>query len=59
MTRVFDGDIHVHYGQAYVFATEDKAVELEDCFEGQSNGLCGASVPWNLFLINWAKKVSN
>ena len=50
MTRIFDGHLNVHYGQAYVVACEQRG-EFEECFRGQSNGLCGASVPGMLFLI--------
>jgi hypothetical protein len=51
MTRVFDGHLQVHYGQAYVSSTEDGGVDLEEAFQGQANGLCGAACPGMLFLI--------
>jgi hypothetical protein len=51
MPRVFDGDLQVHYGQAYVFPAENSGVGLEESFQGQSNGLCGAACPGMLFLI--------
>jgi hypothetical protein len=50
MTRIFDGYLNVHYGQAYVLAC-DNIVRLEESFRGQSNGLCGAAIPGALFLI--------
>jgi hypothetical protein len=40
----------VHYGQTYVRSGDDFA-ELEECFTGQANGLCGAAVPGHLFMI--------
>jgi hypothetical protein len=40
----------VHYGQIYVQSGEDYP-DLAECFGGQSNGLCGAATPGNLFLI--------
>lgn len=48
--RLFDGRLHVHYGQAYVAAGDVRA-ELPEAFAGQENGLCGAAVPGVLFLI--------
>jgi hypothetical protein len=51
MTRIFDGRLYVHYGQAYVLARDHNGEGLEESFLGQSNGLCGAAVPGMLFLI--------
>jgi hypothetical protein len=47
---------HVHYSQIYVVCVPDEARDgmewpgLEALFAGQSNGLCGAAVPGQLFL---------
>lgn len=51
MARIFEGLLHVHYGQAYIESAESEGAELEDCFRGQINGLCGATFPGTLFLI--------
>lgn len=48
---LFDGELHVHYGQMYVMSSDDAEIDLHDCFTGQSNGLCGAAAPGELFLI--------
>jgi hypothetical protein len=48
----FDGDLHVHYGQAYVFSgAGGDTGEMDSCFRGQSNGLLGAAQTGMLFLI--------
>lgn len=51
MTRIFDGLLWVHYGQAYVKSFNSQPIYLEDAFQGQTNGLCGAALPGALFLI--------
>lgn len=51
MTRIFDGSLYVHYGQAYVLPNAQATAELSDCFQGQRNGLCGAAISNALFLI--------
>jgi hypothetical protein len=51
MTRIFDGQLFVHYGQAYVCALDTTGEGLEGSFHGQSNGLCGAALPGMLFLV--------
>jgi hypothetical protein len=51
MTRVFSGPLHVSYSQAYVYGRDRFISNMEDCFRGQENGLCGAGVPGALFLI--------
>jgi hypothetical protein len=51
MTRIFDGQLHVHYGQAYVLPNAQGTSELPDCFQSQTNGLCGAAMSSQLFLI--------
>jgi hypothetical protein len=51
MTRIFDGRLYIHYGQAYVLPNAQETAELIDCFHGQTNGLCGAAVSNVLFLI--------
>jgi hypothetical protein len=50
MTRIFEGHLNVQYGQAYVFTGNNRG-EFDECFRGQSNGLCGASVPGMLLLF--------
>lgn len=50
MARIFDGRLHVHYGQAYI-RSSDNGFGLEECFIGQTNGLCGAASPGALFLV--------
>ena len=48
----FDGLLHVHYGQAYVFSdTAEDTGDMAACFAGQANGLVGAAVPGQLFLL--------
>jgi hypothetical protein len=51
MTRIFDGHLYVHYGQAYILSNAQETSELPDCFQGQTNGLCGAVISDTLFLI--------
>jgi hypothetical protein len=51
MTRIFHGRLYVHYGQAYVLPNTQQTSELPDCFQGQTNGLCGAAISNVLFLI--------
>lgn len=52
MTTLFDGELHVHYGQFYVESRTDEFFnDLTDSRAGQGNGLCGAAVPGLLFLI--------
>jgi len=52
VATVFDGRLHVHYGQAYVFSGEDGDTGAMDaCFRGQSNGLVGAGQAGMLFLL--------
>jgi hypothetical protein len=49
---VFDERLHVHYGQAYVFSGgADETADMEGCFRGQANGLVGAALSGELFLI--------
>ena len=49
---VFDQEIHVHYGQFYVESGSGWAADpLNESLGGQANGLCGAAVPGQLFLI--------
>jgi hypothetical protein len=48
----FDGYLHVHYAQAYVFSgSEGDTGAIDSCFRGQSNGLLGAAQPGQLILI--------
>jgi len=51
MSRIFDGRLHVQYGQAYVSPRDLSGLELDDAFVSQQNGLCGAASPGVLFLI--------
>jgi hypothetical protein len=51
MASIFDGQLQVHYGQAYVESADGQPIELDDCFRGQVNGLCGAASPGMLFLL--------
>jgi hypothetical protein len=49
---VFDDLLHVHYGQAYVFSERsDDTGDMAACFVGQANGLLGAAVRGQLFLL--------
>lgn len=49
--RLFDGRLHVHYGQAYVFSGDaGDTGEMDACFRGQANGLLGAGQLGMLFL---------
>ena len=52
---LFDGDVFIAYGQAYVHGGADDRSDgdtsMEDSFAGQVNGLCGAAVPGTLFLM--------
>jgi hypothetical protein len=50
MVRTFvSGQVHVHYSQIYVESGADHP-DLQACFAGQSNGVCGAASPGTLFL---------
>ncbi|GLQ12316.1 hypothetical protein GCM10007913_42490 [Devosia yakushimensis] len=51
MTTLFSQNISVQYGQAYLELGGQFNGSMEDCFRGQSNGICGASAPDLLFLI--------
>ena len=52
MQVLFDGDVHVHYGQVYVESgSQNPEDPLTSAFAGQVNGLCGAAWPGFLFLI--------
>lgn len=50
MRTVMSGPASVSYAQIYVESTENSS-DLEECFAGQRNGLCGAAVAGKLFLI--------
>ncbi|NBE54377.1 hypothetical protein [Streptomyces boluensis] len=45
-----DGEVHVHYGQIYV-VSDDETPDLDDAFEGQTSGLCGAAEEGALWLV--------
>jgi hypothetical protein len=50
--RAFDGQLHVHHGQAYVFSGDDGDTgQMEACFRGQTNGLVGAGQLGMLFFL--------
>lgn len=52
MKCLFEGDLKVHYGQAYVESGgESFNGDMDTTFRGQRNGLCGAAVGGTLFLI--------
>ena len=51
MKRLFEGTVWVHYSQVYMVAHPENLPDMDWCFEGQENGLCGASQPGVLFLI--------
>ena len=51
MAELFSGNVEVQYGQAYIELDGCFDGVMEDCFRGQSNGICGAAAPANLFLI--------
>jgi hypothetical protein len=53
-TRIlFAGQLHVHYGQAYVTSRSDGSIgiDMPEAFAGQANGLCGAGCLGGLFLM--------
>ncbi|MHB9755458.1 hypothetical protein ACYBSK_13905 [Streptomyces sp. BYX5S] len=49
--RPVDGEIHVHYGQAYVESDDGRMAGPHEALAGQRSGLCGAAVPGFLFLV--------
>ncbi|MQY03286.1 hypothetical protein [Actinomadura macrotermitis] len=51
MEKLFDGVVHVSYGQIYVQSADDFEMDLHEDLAGQQNGLCGAATPGRLFLI--------
>lgn len=51
MTRIFDGRLYVHYGQAYVVSNAQQILELPGALRGQTNGICGAATPNGLLLF--------
>lgn len=52
MRVLFDGEIWVHYGQAYLESrVEGEDVGLVEAFAGQRNGLCGGASAGFLYLI--------
>jgi hypothetical protein len=49
---VFDGRLHVHYGQAYVVSGDaGDTGDMDACFRGQTNGLLGAGQQGMLFFL--------
>lgn len=51
MIELFAGNIEVQYGQAYIQLDGAFDGLMDNCFRGQSNGLCGAQTPAILFLM--------
>jgi hypothetical protein len=51
MTELFAGNVEVNYGQAYIELDGAFQGAMDECFLGQSNGLCGAQSPAILFLM--------
>jgi len=51
MSKIFEGPLQVHYGQAYILPDDMCGLDLNDSFRGQVNGLCGAATPGALFLL--------
>lgn len=52
MRVAYEGPLYVHYGQAYIQGeNEDLLADLSLSLHGQENGLCGALIPGNLFLL--------
>ena len=52
--ELFSGKINISYGQFYIEQHEEDPVnyaDLDEAFEGQQNGLCGAAQASRLFLI--------
>lgn len=50
MRTLFSGDLHVSYSQFYVMGENWSSEDMDACFAGQVNGLCGAGVPGGLWL---------
>ncbi|WP_337267412.1 hypothetical protein [Oryzifoliimicrobium ureilyticus] len=50
MIALFEGNVEVQYSQAYIELDGSFDGSVENCFRGQSNGLCGAQTPQILFL---------
>ncbi|MFJ4696985.1 hypothetical protein ACIP5N_02290 [Streptomyces sp. NPDC088768] len=51
MRTLLDRQVYVCYGQIYVESDpEFEGLSLDEAFEGQANGLCGAAVPGALWL---------
>jgi hypothetical protein len=49
--ELFAGPLRVHYGQAYVLIGDGDPSDLEACFRGQDNGLCGTASSGVMFLM--------
>ncbi|WP_106614172.1 hypothetical protein [Saccharothrix carnea] len=50
MRTLMSGTARVDYGQLYVESGGD-SFDMDECFGGQVNGLCGGAVPGTLFLM--------
>ncbi|MGW1788075.1 hypothetical protein ACWCO0_27240 [Streptomyces tubercidicus] len=49
---LFDGEVHVHYGQLYVESWGERiSAGFDEAFAGQENGLCGGALPGGLYLL--------
>jgi hypothetical protein len=51
VTKLFSQNVNVFYGQMYFEFGAAFDGDMDNCFRGQSNGICGASSPHLLFLI--------
>lgn len=51
MAELLSGNVEVQYRQAYIELNGIFDGSMDDCFRGQSNGLCGAGNPAILFLV--------
>lgn len=49
--ELFAGPLWVHYGQAYMLVDDSDPPDLQACFRGQANGLCGTASSGAMFLI--------
>ena len=51
MTVIFDQPIATAYAQVYVLSSGDDPPDPFEAFAGQANGMCGAQVSGDLFLV--------
>jgi hypothetical protein len=50
-TLMSSGEVPVSYSQIYVGSEINQFADMEECFAGQENGLCGGAVRGRLFLV--------